>query len=411
MAQVARHLAWVRCLTLTGSKRTGTGDALVPGWPAWLTACYQLTPCLQRFSATSALLDLGRCTEAEAVAVVQALITRMAHQQITLRAAIAPSGVLAQLALFHLLHTHASSQSPLTVLTPEQTADLLRNLPISTLTRLQFADQTPITSRELTQAASRLEEYGVRTLAHLARLARLDDDFLRRQFGARLGALLAAIARGEDLQPLQPTPAPLSLRFRLRLTSPVTPDRLLLGLAPFACEVASRLARRGLHGNTLELRLRWETGTLERITRTLPQPVSGGRTLAETLERMLAPLFESRAHANSEAHHPRTHEAHEAIEDLHLTISHLTPRYPAQHAFWPQRARRLAATQEIADLLARRHGKPLLFQSLLTAPDAIFDQDRSHLVPLHADVADVAEGPGHSARPAADVADASTGAT
>jgi hypothetical protein len=339
---------------------------------------------------------------------VQALISRLAHQKIILRAAIAPSSTLAQFALFRLLHTPASAHESLTVLTPEQAAVLLRELPIAALTRLQFADPITITTRTLTQAASWLDDYGVRTLGHLARL---DDDFLRRQFGARLGALLATIARGEDLQPLQPTPAPLALRFRLRLISPVTPDRLLLGLLSFATEVASKLARRGLQGHTLELSLRWEnvssvnsTGDTERITsvtRTLPQPFSGGRALAETLERMLAPVFQSRS------------GTHEAIEDLYLTISHLTPRYPAQNAFWPRRARRLAATHELADVLARRHGKPLLLQSVLTAPDAIFDQNRSHLAPLHADVADVAdvaEGPGHPARPAADVAEIETGA-
>ncbi len=406
-AAVARRFAWVRCLS-----HTKHHDA--DQWPTWLTACYQLTPYLQRFGVNSALLDLGPCTDTEAVSVVQSLITRLVHQQITLRAAIAPSGTLAQFALLRLLHAPApaSSQSPLTVHMPEQTADLLRQLPIAALARLQFADPTTITTRTLNQAVSWLEDYGVRTLAHLARLARLDDDFLRRQFGARLGALLATIARGDDPMPFQPTPAPLALRFRLRLTSPVTPDRLLLGLPSFACEVASKLARRGLHGHTLELRLHWEGGStansegnaednsqrITTITRTLPQPLSGGRALAETLERMLVPLFQARAHAH----------VHEAIEDLHLSISHLTPRYPAQHAFWPQRARRLAATRELADVLARRHGKPLLLRSTLTAPDAIFDQDRSRLTPLHAneaDIPDVAEGLGHPARAAADVAD------
>jgi hypothetical protein len=408
-AAVSRHLAWVRCLSRPKHQR----DAQ---WPSWLTACYHLTPYLQRYGVHSALLDLGSCTDVEAVSVVQALITRLSHQQITLRAAIAPSGTLAQFALYHLLHTPASAQTPLTLLTPEQTAGLLRSLPITALARLQFAEPTTITTRTLTQAASWLEEYGVRTLGHLARLARLNDDFLRRQFGARLGALLAAIARGEDLQPLQPTPAPLALRFRLRLASPVTPDRLLLGLPPFSIEVASKLARRGLHGHTLELRLRWEggpaakaEGNAERITtitRTLSRPLSGGRTLAETLERMLASHVQVRAHTHAHESIP------EVIEDLHLTISHLTPRYPAQHAFWPQRARRLAATQELADVLARRHGKPLLLQSVLTAPDAIFDQNRSHLAPLHtdvaADLADVAESSGHPARPASDVADVDT---
>lgn len=195
---VFRHVAWVRCLSQPEHQR----DAQWPMWPSWLTACYRLTPYLQQFGVNSALLDLGPCSDAEAVAVVQALIARLAHQQITLRAAIAPSGILAQLALFRLLQTPVSAHEPLTILTPEQIADLLRSLPIAALARLQFADQATTTTRTLTQAVSWLEDYGVRTLGHLTRL---DDDFLRRQFGTRLGALLAAIARGEDFQPLQPT--------------------------------------------------------------------------------------------------------------------------------------------------------------------------------------------------------------
>ena len=400
-ASVSRYLAWVRCVSQT--KHLGSDQ-----WPTWLTACYQLTPYLQRFGPDYALLDLGPCTSAEAVAVMQAFIARLGQQRITLHAAIAPSGVLAQFALIHLLNlrTPVNTHEPLALVTVEQTADLLRQLPITALTRLQFADPTTITSRTLTQAASWLEDYGVRTLAHLARLARLDDTLLRRQFGARLGVLLATIARGEDPLPLQPTPAPLQLRFRLRLTSPIMMDRLLSGLPSFTCEVASRLARRGLHGQMLELRLCWESGAPERITsitRTLPQSLSGGRAFAETLERMLAPLVQTIASSN----------AHAAIEDVHLIVSRLTPRYPAQHAFWPQRARRIAATHELADVLARRHGKPLLLRSTLTTSDAIFDQNRSHLTPLMslhtntADIADVAEGQGHPARPTADVADIS----
>ena len=145
-AEVSRHLAWVRCLTPTPTP-TRTEHLGDDQWPAWLTACYQLTPHLQRFGDASALLDLGPCTDAEAATVVQALITRLGRQQITLRAAIAPSGVLAQLALVDLLRTaHAPTPAPLTVLTREQTADLLRRLPIAALTHLQFADQTIVHS-------------------------------------------------------------------------------------------------------------------------------------------------------------------------------------------------------------------------------------------------------------------------
>lgn len=397
LAAVSRHLAWVRCLP----HPKHPGDAQ---WPVWLTACYQLTPYLQRFGANSALLDLGPCTDAEAVAVVQALITRQAHQQITLRAAIAPSSILAQLALLRLLHKHISPQAPayepLTVLTSEQTADLLRHIPIAALAHLQFADPTIVTSSALTQTVSRLEDYGVRTLAHLARLARLNDDFLRRQFGTCIALLLAAVARCEDPLPLQPTPAPHRLHFRLRPTTPVAADCLLAGLAPFTLEVASALARRGLQAHTVELRLRWETGDREQVVRTVAQPVIGGRALAETVRLMLITIFQDAIRLQTLG----------GIEDFHLILSHLVPCYPARHAFWPQRARRLAATQELADLLARRHGKPLLFRSTLTAPDAIFDRDRSRLTPLTADVAavaDVAEGSGHPARPVADVTDTS----
>ena len=68
--------------------------------------------------------------------------------------------------------------------------------------------------------------------------------------------------RGNSHQSLQETPLALNLFF---LVTPFGPsggaDHLLLGLAPFSCEVASKLARRGLHGHKLELRLRWEAGS------------------------------------------------------------------------------------------------------------------------------------------------------
>jgi len=215
-----------------------------------------------------------------------------------------------------------------------------------------------------------------------------------------VGATLAAVARGGDLLPLQSTPEPERLHVRWRLPTPVTPDRLLTGLASFACAVAVALERRHVQGRTLEVRLRWETGASARISRTLAHPVADERPLAEMLGRMLTPPFQA----------AQVCEHHRAIEDLRLIISDLTPRYPAQHAFWPQRAKRLAATRELAAVLARRHGKPLLFHGVLAAPDAIFDQDRAHWVSMNADVADVAdvlEGQKQGvARPPADVADA-----
>src|SRR5215468_2503639 len=214
---VYRHLACVRCLTRSS----------LPGETPWLTACYQLVPHLQRLRHDLALLDLGPCSDEEAIDSVQALIARLRLRQITLRAAIGPSGILAQLALLR-----APAHEPLALVTPAQSTALLQWFPVRALSHLRLAVPLAITP----ELVATLEGYGVRTLAQLARLA---EEQLRRQFGARLGTILAAMARGEDPLPLQPAPAPRRLHFRLRLISPIASDRLLLGLAPFAAEVAA----------------------------------------------------------------------------------------------------------------------------------------------------------------------------
>jgi hypothetical protein len=112
------------------------------------------------------------------------------------------------------------------------------------------------------------------------------------------------------------------------------------------------------------------------------------------MERLLTTLVRVKTH-------PRP-----LIEDLRLIISDLTACHPVQHSFWPRHARRLAAATEVAAILARRHGKPLLFHAALAAPNAVFDQDRSHLAPVGADVADVPadRAAAGAAWPAADVA-------
>lgn len=370
-----RHLACVKYLT-----RPST-----PGDDRWLTTCYQLTSRLQRLGRDAALLYLGTCIDEEAMAAVEALLTRLREQGLSARAGIGPSGVLAQLAL-----TRAPGRAPLALVAREHIPDVLQAVPIGALLLLHLPDlsgRVSVTPETIVW----LERYGLRTLAHLARL---DASHLRRQFGAWGGASLAAIARGEDPLPLQPTPEPKRLHFRLRLTSPVAPDQLVAGLAPFASEVARSLARRGLHGHTLELRLRWEDGAPERMLRTLPRPIAGARALAEAMTRLLTPHL--RAKHNE---HTRT------IEDLRLIVAGLSPRYPEQHAFWPERAKRPAAVGEVADILARRHGTSLLFRNDRAAPDAIFEQDRSRLAPVPLPDADVLEGQREgAARPAADVA-------
>lgn len=362
--QADRHVVWIQ--HVIGADYPGDTH-----WPQWLAACYRITPHLQRLGSDAALLDLGTCTDTEALSVAQAFLTDLQRQGITAFAAIGSSSVVAQLAFLH-----APLGEPLALCSSEALSDLLRESPMTALTYLQFGDQAVITPKALALAVGKLEGYGVRSLAHLARL---DEQSLHRQFGTRLGAILATIARAADPLPFQPTPAPLRLYVRLRMAAPLAADHLMGSLTSLTLEMASALARRGLQAQRLELDLRWETGAVERIERTVPQPLFGARVLEAVTRRMLVPVLQG----NSTAETPRL------VDGFCLAVSHLTPRYPAQDSFWPQRARRLSAVRELAETLAQRYGKPLLLQSRLTAPDAIFEQERSHLTPIQADVADM----------------------
>ncbi|HEV2405470.1 MAG TPA: hypothetical protein VGR88_08465, partial [Ktedonobacterales bacterium] len=78
-----------------GAARKATGDVA-----AWLSACYALTPRVERVSADAALLDLGSCTPEEALAAVGGLLdTLHAHGRRAV-AGIGPSMTVAQLAVF-----------------------------------------------------------------------------------------------------------------------------------------------------------------------------------------------------------------------------------------------------------------------------------------------------------------------
>jgi hypothetical protein len=391
-----RHLAVVHAtthaVTCLSTASDGEGDE------EWLAACYRLTARLQLLGSDAALLDLGPCTEAEAAAALQALLVHLCAERVTARAAIGPSGVLAQLALLH-----APTQELLVSVTPEQVEELLRQLPVAALARLRLPASRAIGPAVVAQ----LNDYGVRSLAQLAQLARRGEEPLRRQFGGRVGATLAALARGEDPLPLQPTPPAERLHVRLRLAAPLTVDRLIAALPRFTAEIAAALARRGQQAQTLELRVRWEDGASpERLSRTLPYPLAEAPSLADALAQLLAPLLAPLLSMDpapvslppypSQPHSARwsgvehlAHLAsreHRAIDDVQLVLSGLTPQYPEQQAFWPQRVKRLAAVERVAAVLARRHGTPLLLRAATPVPDAIFPLDRYRLLALDAEV-------------------------
>lgn len=319
----------------------------------WLPACYRLTARVERVSSGSALLDLGACTGHEALAALKTLITTLHQNGFGVRAGIGPSLALAQLA--------ASAAAPLRIVTPEEAPLMLRNMPVSVLANLH--PQGTVTSEML----DRLQLYGLRTLGHVARLS---EHALRRQFGAA-GAFLAAVARGDDVRPLQPTPRPLRQRSRFRFTTPASPERVAAALPHLSRRIAAHLRRRGRKTGSIRVSLHWENGGIQRARLVLRQRTCEARLIEHELRRLVLPLLHERGQSGSLG-----------VDEVRVILGNFAPAYPEQATFWRMREQQLTLAREIAETLAQRHARALLLSPALAVPDAIFPEDRYQLVAL-----------------------------
>lgn len=92
---------------------------------------------LQRFGNDTALLDLGNCTDAEALTALQRLVTHLKCQQIAMLATTASGRILAQVALLRATTQELPRNRSLY---SAQAAALLQVMPIAALARLQVAE-------------------------------------------------------------------------------------------------------------------------------------------------------------------------------------------------------------------------------------------------------------------------------
>lgn len=324
----------------------------------WLGACYRLTPLIERVSPRCALLGLGQCSQAEALAAMEGLLRQLAQQGFQVRAGLAGSLTVAQLAALR-----ATATQPLVLVTSAMAGAFLRGVPVDLLARLPRSHPYGRVNPEMVE---QLGQYGLRTLGHLDRLS---ADALRRQFGPT-GAFLARVAAGQDECPLRPTPLPPRSRVRLRLASPAPPERLLAMLSPLCRRVAAGLRQRGRRAQLLYVRVRWECGCVHSVRRSLRQHTDDPAVLAQALRRLLLPLVQ--------AHQEEPHA--QAFDELRVTLGDFAPTLPEQTTLWRTSGQRLAAAQRVAQALARRHARPLLLQARPTNRAAIFAEDRYQLV-------------------------------
>ena len=350
--QVAwRHLAYVRV------EQRQNGELL--------DACYRLTARVEQLSARSALLDLGACTDGEALDVIRSLLARLARQGLCARAGLGPDPLLAQLAL--RAAPPVPSRAPILSVAPEAALSFLRGVSVAVLAQLEWPASTPAAVTR--ETVERLRRYGLHTLGHVARL---DETALRRQFG-KAGGALAALVAGREPLPLHPTPPAARLRFRLRFAPAASSERVVAALPPLAARIAARLRERNRCARELRLYLRWERGGVQSARLTLRVYSDDPALLAQELHRLLVPLLQP----------PGRLADMDAVEELRLLVRDFAPAVPEQRTFWrgERRSRQRAAAELAADTLARRHGHALLFSPRLTAPAAVLAEDRYIFAP------------------------------
>jgi hypothetical protein len=219
----------------------------------------------------------------------------------------------------------------------------------------------------------RLHCYGVRTLGQLARL---DEPTLRRQFGA-VGALLAALARGEAISAFHPTPPAPTLQFRTRFSASCTLEETVHRLPHLAEEITRRLRMLGRTTGALTLTIWWDSGGAERLQETLREPTQEAYPLTQRLIHLLTSLM-------------RDNSVGGEIERLDVRLSALAPLRPRQRALWSLpcllREERLRKALTLAEILAQRHGRPMMLTARALHEDATFPEDRHRLAPLTLDM-------------------------
>ena len=229
----------------------------------------ELTPLVQAVSIDEAYLDVTDHLEplGSATAVAREIRRRVREERgLTVSIGVAPNKLVAKIA------SDFDKPDGLTVVRPEQVAGFLEPLPVRALHGVGPA----------TEGA--LGRLGVRTVADLRRLSL---DRLVEHFG-RHGQALWEHAQGIDERPVRTHRERKSLgketTFREDLDELAAMERVIEELAG---DVADSLARRGIAGCTVTLKVRYDDFTTVTRSETRALPVAEGAELARIAKGLL----------------------------------------------------------------------------------------------------------------------------
>jgi DNA polymerase IV len=134
--------------------------------------------------------------------------------------------------------------------------------------------------------AKRLHELGVRTVGDLASLPL---DTVLRRLGRASGAHLAALARGEDPDPVNPNRPNKSIgheeTFSQDLVDPLELERHVLRMSE---SVATMLRGASTAARTITVKVKFKDFSLQTRSHTLPRPISTGGAIGQVAAALLA---------------------------------------------------------------------------------------------------------------------------
>lgn len=212
-------------------------------------------------------LQASSCTDAGRQDCVRALALRLQHAVLDATGLSCSIGVTPN-KLLSKMASEFDKPGGITVLRMEEVPDRIWPLPANRINGIG-----PKTTERLLQA-------GISTIGDLARCELL---WLKMEFGARMGAWLYRAARGEDSRELQTESEPKSVSRESTFERDLHPqrDKVLLGqiFTRLCVQLSEDLARKGVAGKTVGIKLRYED--FQTVTRdfTLPYPTQDARTI------------------------------------------------------------------------------------------------------------------------------------
>ena len=230
---------------------------------------HRYTPLVQPLSLDEAFLDVrGSVSLFGPPATIGRQIKHeiLAETELVASVGVAPNKFLAKIA------SDYDKPDGFCVVDPDRVQEFLDPLPISRVWGVGKAAQR------------KFETLGTRTVEDLRRLP---EDVLQARFGS-WGRKLHRLARGIDHREVTPDRVAKSISHETTFRENITqPDELLAWASLLAENVARRLRRSGLHGRTVNLKLRHsDFRTLSRSV-TLPEPTNVTRRIADAAAEVI----------------------------------------------------------------------------------------------------------------------------